>query len=118
MLPLPLCPIINSHVFQIEKVRLGRYENRNPFFVVALPKFLRETAVQKQLQEKSLQLMTHFDLHGTFMDILHVSSPFSILFSQSATAQLQLSNFSSNPSQISRTPLTVICCRTAKDYLC
>ncbi|KIH54600.1 hypothetical protein ANCDUO_15254 [Ancylostoma duodenale] len=55
----------------IEKVRLGRYENRNPFLVVALPKYLRKTAVQEQLREKSLQLMTHFDLHATFMDILH-----------------------------------------------
>ncbi|KIH52449.1 hypothetical protein ANCDUO_17451 [Ancylostoma duodenale] len=56
----------------MEKVRLGRYENRNPFLVVVLPKYLRKTAVQEQLREKSLQLMTHFDLHATFMDILHV----------------------------------------------
>ncbi|KAL6729464.1 hypothetical protein Aduo_000514 [Ancylostoma duodenale] len=55
----------------MEKVRLGRYENRNPFLVVVLPKYLRKTAVQEQLREKSLQLMTHFDLHATFMDILH-----------------------------------------------
>ncbi|EYC11189.1 hypothetical protein Y032_0051g2065 [Ancylostoma ceylanicum] len=58
----------------IEKERLGRYENRNPFLVVSLPKHLRKTAVQKRLQEKSLQLMTHFDLHATFMDILHFQS--------------------------------------------
>ncbi|KAK6726938.1 hypothetical protein RB195_004936 [Necator americanus] len=58
----------------IEKSRLSRYENRNPFLVVSLPKMLRKTAVQKELQKKSMQLMTHFDLHATFMDILHFQS--------------------------------------------
>ncbi|VDM81810.1 unnamed protein product [Strongylus vulgaris] len=55
----------------IKGVRLGRYENRNPFLIVALPRRLRGTLVHKELQYKSLQLMTLFDVHATFMDILY-----------------------------------------------
>ncbi|PIO59585.1 hypothetical protein TELCIR_18950, partial [Teladorsagia circumcincta] len=49
----------------IHTVRLGRYENRNPFLLVALPKMLRGTTVHEELKAKSMQLMTPFDLHAT-----------------------------------------------------
>nr|CDJ93091.1 Protein of unknown function DUF229 domain containing protein [Haemonchus contortus] len=55
----------------IHNVRLGRYENRNPFFLMALPKRIQNTAVHEELRAKSMQLMTHFDIHATLNDILH-----------------------------------------------
>ncbi|KAK6059378.1 hypothetical protein COOONC_02995 [Cooperia oncophora] len=55
----------------IETVHLGRYENRNPFLLVALPKMMRNTKVHKELRTKAMQLMTHFDLHATLVDFLH-----------------------------------------------
>nr|CDJ93089.1 Protein of unknown function DUF229 domain containing protein [Haemonchus contortus] len=55
----------------IHTVRLGRYENRNPFFLMALPKRIRNTAMHEELRAKSMQLMTHFDIHATLNDILH-----------------------------------------------
>ncbi|VDO20827.1 unnamed protein product [Haemonchus placei] len=55
----------------IHTVRLGRYENRNPFFLMALPKRMQNTAMHEELRAKSMQLMTHFDIHATLNDILH-----------------------------------------------
>ncbi|XGW07766.1 hypothetical protein V3C99_010706 [Haemonchus contortus] len=56
----------------ILEVKLGRYENLNPFLMVSIPKSYRNTAIHKQLRNKSRELMTNFDLHATFMDILEV----------------------------------------------
>ncbi|RCN36453.1 hypothetical protein ANCCAN_17653 [Ancylostoma caninum] len=56
----------------LPKTRLGKYEQKNPFLVVSIPKRYRNTAIHEQLKNKSLALMTHFDLHATFMDILKV----------------------------------------------
>ncbi|KAK6011376.1 hypothetical protein OSTOST_23544, partial [Ostertagia ostertagi] len=63
----------------IEKVPLGEYEQKNPFLIVSIPKRYRDTAIHEQLRGKSSILMTHFDLHATFMDILKLqpSSNFS-----------------------------------------
>ncbi|XGW21797.1 hypothetical protein V3C99_004617, partial [Haemonchus contortus] len=55
----------------IQDVRLGRYENRNPFFLMALPKIMQNSAIHEELLTKSMQLMTHFDIHATLNDILH-----------------------------------------------
>ncbi|VDO40409.1 unnamed protein product [Haemonchus placei] len=56
----------------IPEVKLGRYENLNPFLMVSIPKSYRNTAIHEQLRNKSRELMTNFDLHATFMDILEV----------------------------------------------
>ncbi|KAL6736357.1 hypothetical protein Aduo_006720 [Ancylostoma duodenale] len=54
----------------LPNTRLGKYEQKNPFLVVSIPKRYRNTAIHDQLKNKSRILMTHFDLHATFMDIL------------------------------------------------
>ncbi|WKX96939.1 hypothetical protein Q1695_012969 [Nippostrongylus brasiliensis] len=51
-------------------VPLGRYETNNPFLLMSVPKRYRNAAVLEQLQNKSHQLVTPFDVHATFMDIL------------------------------------------------
>ncbi|VDO39336.1 unnamed protein product, partial [Haemonchus placei] len=56
----------------IEKVPLGEYEQKNPFLMVSVPKRYRNTPIHNQLKLKSTQLMTHYDLHATFLDILKV----------------------------------------------
>ncbi|KAK5980834.1 hypothetical protein GCK32_016408 [Trichostrongylus colubriformis] len=56
----------------IEKVPLGRYEQNNPLLVVSIPRRYRNTSIHEQLRNKSEVLMTPFDLHATFMDILKV----------------------------------------------
>lgn len=56
----------------ILEVPLGRYEGNNPMLTVSVPKRYRNTPIHEQLKNKSRQLMTHFDLHATFMDILKV----------------------------------------------
>ncbi|KAK6031444.1 hypothetical protein OSTOST_02405 [Ostertagia ostertagi] len=38
--------------------------------MVSIPKRYRNTSIHEQLRRKSYVLMTHFDLHATFMDIL------------------------------------------------
>ncbi|KAK6031403.1 hypothetical protein OSTOST_02448 [Ostertagia ostertagi] len=54
----------------IGKVLLGQYEANNPFLIVSVPKRFRNTVIHDQLRNKSKMLMTPFDLHATFMDIL------------------------------------------------
>ncbi|EPB77684.1 hypothetical protein ANCCEY_03188 [Ancylostoma ceylanicum] len=54
----------------IGKTRLGRYETLNPFLMVIIPAVYRNTSIFAELQKKSHQLMTNFDLHATLMDIL------------------------------------------------
>ncbi|WKX97065.1 hypothetical protein Q1695_013033 [Nippostrongylus brasiliensis] len=54
----------------ILNVSLGRYETNNPFLMVSVPKRYRNAAVLEQLRNKSHQLVTPFDVHATFMDIL------------------------------------------------
>lgn len=71
----------------IEEVRLGRYENKNPFLVVSLPKNLRNTTAHEGLRAKSPQLMTHFDLHATLMDILHYQPQQQFLGTSSRSMQ-------------------------------
>ncbi|XGW07771.1 hypothetical protein V3C99_010709 [Haemonchus contortus] len=51
-------------------VPLGRYEKSNPFLIVSIPKRYRNTSIHEQLMKKSRELVTPFDLHATFMDIL------------------------------------------------
>ncbi|KAK5980923.1 hypothetical protein GCK32_018015, partial [Trichostrongylus colubriformis] len=63
----------------IEKVRLGKYEQNNPFLMVSIPKRYRNTAIHEQLKKKSEVLMTHYDLHATFMDILKVGLALAIV---------------------------------------
>ncbi|KAK6014735.1 hypothetical protein OSTOST_19876, partial [Ostertagia ostertagi] len=45
--------------------------------MVSIPKRYRNTSIHEQLRRKSYVLMTHFDLHATFMDILKPLSNFS-----------------------------------------
>lgn len=54
----------------IGETRLGQYENLNPFLVVLIPSKYRNTSIHHQLYKKSNELITHFDLHATLMDIL------------------------------------------------
>ncbi|PIO63162.1 hypothetical protein TELCIR_15253, partial [Teladorsagia circumcincta] len=54
----------------IGKVRLGQYENLNPFLMVTIPSAYRGTPLHKQLRQKTFELMTNFDVHATLMDIL------------------------------------------------
>ncbi|VDO72688.1 unnamed protein product [Heligmosomoides polygyrus] len=65
--------------YKIGHLRLGQYEDRNPFLMVILPAVYRNTSIHVQLEQKVLELMTHFDLHATLIDILKLqpSSNFS-----------------------------------------
>ncbi|KAE9414286.1 hypothetical protein Angca_000161, partial [Angiostrongylus cantonensis] len=56
----------------IGETRLGQYENLNPFLIVLIPSKYRNTSIHHQLYKKSNELITHFDLHATLMDILKV----------------------------------------------
>ncbi|PIO77062.1 hypothetical protein TELCIR_00856 [Teladorsagia circumcincta] len=58
----------------IGKVRLGQYENLNPFLMVTIPSAYRNTSLHEQLRQKTFELMTNFDVHATLMDILKASS--------------------------------------------
>ncbi|KAJ1361260.1 hypothetical protein KIN20_033735 [Parelaphostrongylus tenuis] len=55
--------------------RLGRHawvsnENLNPFLVVLIPSKYRNTPIHHQVYQKANELVTHFDIHATLMDIL------------------------------------------------
>ncbi|WKY10447.1 hypothetical protein Q1695_002644 [Nippostrongylus brasiliensis] len=52
---------------------LGFYELKNPVLLVTMPKKYRNTEIHLELQKKSHQLMTPFDVHATLMDILMIS---------------------------------------------
>ncbi|EYC09350.1 hypothetical protein Y032_0061g3293 [Ancylostoma ceylanicum] len=54
----------------IGELRLGQYENLNPFLMMIVPAVYRSTAIHTQLKRKVHELMTNFDLHATLMDIL------------------------------------------------
>ncbi|PIO75888.1 hypothetical protein TELCIR_02048 [Teladorsagia circumcincta] len=54
----------------IGNIRLGQYENLNPFLLVTIPAVYRNTSLHQQLRQKTLELMTNFDIHATLMDIL------------------------------------------------
>ncbi|RCN44463.1 hypothetical protein ANCCAN_09530 [Ancylostoma caninum] len=57
---------------RIGELRLGQYENLNPFLMVIIPAVYRNTAIHTQVKKKTHELMTNFDLHATLMDILKV----------------------------------------------
>ncbi|VDO27670.1 unnamed protein product [Haemonchus placei] len=59
----------------IGNIRLGQYENLNPFLMVIIPAAYRSTPMHLQLKQKVLQLMTNFDIHATLMDILKLEPP-------------------------------------------
>ncbi|VDM62449.1 unnamed protein product [Angiostrongylus costaricensis] len=54
----------------IGETLLGKYENSNPFLVVLIPSKYRSTSIHYELYKKANELITHFDLHATLMDIL------------------------------------------------
>ncbi|WKY09961.1 hypothetical protein Q1695_002370 [Nippostrongylus brasiliensis] len=56
---------------QEAKTPMGQTEVNNPFLYVALPNRLIDSEIYKQLVENSRELVTHFDLHATFSDILY-----------------------------------------------
>ncbi|KJH50719.1 hypothetical protein DICVIV_03160 [Dictyocaulus viviparus] len=56
----------------IGKTRLGRYEGLNPFLMVLIPSVYRNTPIHFQLRQKTYELMTHFDIHATIVDILKI----------------------------------------------
>nr|CDJ95572.1 Protein of unknown function DUF229 domain containing protein [Haemonchus contortus] len=58
--------------YKIGNIRLGQYENLNPFLMVMIPAAYRSTPMHLQLKQKVLQLITNFDIHATLMDILKV----------------------------------------------
>uniref|UniRef100_A0A7I4YDJ8 DUF229 domain containing protein n=1 Tax=Haemonchus contortus TaxID=6289 RepID=A0A7I4YDJ8_HAECO len=59
----------------IGNIRLGQYENLNPFLMVMIPAAYRSTPMHLQLKQKVLQLITNFDIHATLMDILKLEPP-------------------------------------------
>ncbi|KAK6027640.1 hypothetical protein OSTOST_06328, partial [Ostertagia ostertagi] len=61
---------------QIGNLRLGQYENLNPFLMVTIPSAYRNTSLHRHLRQKTLELMTNFDIHATLMDILKVCEQF------------------------------------------
>ncbi|EYC32501.1 hypothetical protein Y032_0003g1616 [Ancylostoma ceylanicum] len=54
----------------IGRLRMGQYENLNPFLMVVIPAVYRNSSMHAELRNKTHQLMTNFDLHATLMDIL------------------------------------------------
>ncbi|GMS92977.1 hypothetical protein PENTCL1PPCAC_15152, partial [Pristionchus entomophagus] len=50
---------------------IGERDISNPMLMISVPRFLREdTALMANLQQNSGQLLTHFDTHATFVDIV------------------------------------------------
>ncbi|CAD5223159.1 unnamed protein product [Bursaphelenchus okinawaensis] len=54
----------------IRRTTVGALEDRNPFFMISIPKKLRgNNNLMRQLQENSKQLITHYDLYATFFEL-------------------------------------------------
>lgn len=57
------------------QTKIGAIEDKNPALYVILPENLRKNErIVKTLQENSQQLISHFDLYATFLDIARVGS--------------------------------------------
>ncbi|CAJ0587549.1 unnamed protein product, partial [Mesorhabditis spiculigera] len=53
----------------------GKFEMNNPLLLISLPKRLRDSKVAKMLQKNKDELMSHHDLHATFIDIIRHQAP-------------------------------------------
>ncbi|KAI6217001.1 Protein of unknown function DUF229 domain containing protein [Aphelenchoides besseyi] len=60
-----------SRLYDSTSVPVDRQEDNNPFFVMTVPKQLRENfEFVAQVERNSRQLFTHFDTYATFVDII------------------------------------------------
>ncbi len=58
---------------EILRYDVGKIEQNNPFLAVMVPEVLRENKhLMRQLSENSEQLITHFDLYVTALEIAQV----------------------------------------------
>ncbi|CAI2352336.1 unnamed protein product [Caenorhabditis sp. 36 PRJEB53466] len=68
----------HGHRFaKLRETHQGQLEERMPFFSIALPKQLRETAkgaeMERNLRENKEKLTSPFDIHASLLDILQLS---------------------------------------------
>lgn len=59
---------------RVRQTLVGELEDNNPFFTISLPKHLRDnTDITTQLYKNSKELITHYDLYATFLEIATVN---------------------------------------------
>uniref|UniRef100_A0A7E4ZWS8 Sulfatase domain-containing protein n=1 Tax=Panagrellus redivivus TaxID=6233 RepID=A0A7E4ZWS8_PANRE len=59
------------HVGDMPHTTIGQIEIRNPFLYMTIPKSLRDDEhTQTMLRKNTKELITHYDLYATFIDIL------------------------------------------------
>lgn len=52
---------------------IGKMESKNPFLTVMVPEKLRSNEnLMEHLNKNSQQILTHFDLYATFLEIVEV----------------------------------------------
>ncbi|VDL79817.1 unnamed protein product [Nippostrongylus brasiliensis] len=64
----------------IGELKLGQYENLNPFLMALIPSQYRNGSIYGELKNKRHKLMTNFDIHATLMDILQACEYSDFLF--------------------------------------
>jgi hypothetical protein len=58
----------------VRQTIVGETEDNNPFFTIILPEKLRSNAdMISQLYKNSREIITHYDLYATFLEIANVS---------------------------------------------
>lgn len=72
---------LSDHGMRFDKIRatfLGKYEDRMPFSFVMMPKGLCEQQPKlcENVKYNSARLTTHYDMHATFRDLLHLEANF------------------------------------------
>ena len=69
----------------IRQILQGRFEERNPFFAVRLPpKFIiKYPEIYKNLRTNAERLVTHFDVHATFQDVVSFKGVTQVAYNES-----------------------------------
>ncbi|KAI6198820.1 hypothetical protein M3Y96_00560000 [Aphelenchoides besseyi] len=66
-----------SPFYSSESIPIDRFESKNPFLYVVLPKALRNRGdLSALLKQNSAQLLTHYDIYASFMDVIRNSMSF------------------------------------------
>jgi hypothetical protein len=62
---------------KVRQTLIGELEDNNPFLIVMLPERLRaNTDIVSQLYKNSKEIITHYDLYATFLEIATVSDTY------------------------------------------